>query len=228
MRYFAELLGTFLLVLAGCGAIVADQLTSGGLGVTGIGFVFGAVVAVVVFTIGPVSGAHINPAVTLMLVLARKITPPDGAGYILSQLLGALIAAWSLLILFPGVTDPGITRPITVGDERLWMAALVLEVVMSFLLALVILRAIEGDPPKLHPAAAALFIGTTVGLEAIFGGPVSGASMNPARSIGPAVAGSDLSFLWIYIVGPVAGMLLALTVGRVALGLNAGSKRSSR
>ena len=200
-RAAAEGIAAFALVFAGCGAIVADAVY-GGLGATGIALVFGLVIAVMIYATGHLSGAHINPAVTIAFTLTRHFPRRDAATYIGAQLLGALAGALALLAIWPSQPGRlGVTLPsVGVGS------ALVYEVIMTAFLMFVII-AVATDTRAVG-SAAALAIGGTVALDATFGGPVTGASMNPARSIGPALATGDLTDLWIYIAGPLIGAAL--------------------
>ena len=210
-RALAEGLGTFFLVLAGCGAIVAEE-RFGGLGTVGIALVFGLVVAAMVSATGHLSGAHLNPAVTLAFALTRHFPARSTCAYVLAQLLGATAAALVLLAVWPEApADLGATRP-SVGSG----AAVLYEVVLTALLMFVIV-AVATDVRAVG-SAAALAIGSAVGLDAMFGGPVTGASMNPARSLGPALAASEWHDLWIYIVGPLAGAALGALAYQVVRG----------
>jgi MIP family channel proteins len=201
-RALAEGLAAFALVFAGCGAIVANQVYDGALGTVGVALVFGLVIMVMVYATGHLSGAHINPAVTLAFTLTRHFPPREAGAYIGAQLAGAVIAALALLAIWPDQpAQLGATVPsVGVGS------ALVYELILTAFLMFVIM-AVATDTRAVG-AAAAIAIGGTVGLDALFGGPVTGASMNPARSIGPALASGTFDDLWIYIVGPVAGAAL--------------------
>lgn len=201
-RYFAELIGTFALVFAGCGAIVVNDLFGGTLGHSGVSLVFGLVVMAVIYAVGNISGAHINPAVTIAFVVAGRMDRKLAPGYVLSQLLGATIAAAVLMFLFPAHETLGATLPAT----EFWRV-FALEVLLSFFLMFVILNVSTGHKEKGIMAGVA--IGGTVALEAMFAGPVSGASMNPARSLGPAIMSGELGSAWLYIVAPITGMTLA-------------------
>jgi len=198
-RSVAEGFAAFALVFAGCGAIVTDRHSSGSLGAVGIGLVFGLVIMVMVYATGHLSGAHINPAVTVAFTLTRHFPPRDAVAYVASQVAGA--AAGALLLLAVWSDAPahlGATRPsVGVGS------ALIYETVLTAFLMFVIM-AVATDTRAVG-AAAAIAIGGTVGLDAIFGGPVTGASMNPARSFGPALAAGEWRDFWIYVVGPVVG-----------------------
>ncbi len=198
----AEILGTYMLVFAGCGAIVVNDLYGGVLGHLGVNAVFGLVVMAVIYSMGNVSGAHINPAVTIGFYFAGRIPAREIPGYISAQLIGAIAAGLTLLVLFPAHESLGATMP-AIDVPR----ASFLEILISFCLMFVILNVSTGHQEKGFMAGAA--IGGTVALLALFAGPVTGASMNPARSIGPAIAAFSFENLWIYLVAPVAGMWLA-------------------
>src|ERR687892_1287226 len=201
-RALAEGLAAFALVFAGCGAIVADEVYGGGLGTVGIALAFGLVIMVMVYATGHLSGAHINPAVTAAFTLTRHFPARDAVAYVAAQLAGALAAALLLLAIWPDQpAELGATTP-TVGDG----SALVYELVLTAFLMFVIM-AVATDTRAVG-AAAAIAIGGTVGLDALFGGPVTGASMNPARSFGPALAAGEFGDLWIYVAAPIAGASL--------------------
>lgn len=195
----AEGLATFALVFAGCAAIVTDAANDGALGAVGVGLVFGLVIMAMVYAVGHLSGAHINPAVTIAFVLTRHFPLRDAAAYIGAQLVGAMAGALLLLALWPD-------RPASLGATLPSVdagAALVYEVVLTGFLMFVIM-AVATDTRAVG-AGAAIAIGGTVGLDALLGGPITGASMNPARSFGPAVAAAKWEDLWLYVVGPVLG-----------------------
>jgi MIP family channel proteins len=200
--YFAEAIAAFALVFAGCGAIVIDSVSGGQITHVGVAITFGLVIAAMIYATGHISGAHINPAVTLAFALTRHFPFTQVPGYWLAQLAGASIAAGVLRELFGNVAHLGTTLPAH-GDGQ----SFVLELVLSFFLMFVIMAVATDD--RAVGQAAALAIGGTVLLDAMFGGPISGASMNPARSLGPALASGTWAHLWIYIVGPIAGALLA-------------------
>jgi aquaporin NIP len=205
-RCAAEGIATFALVVAGCGAIVTDERYGGGLGVIGIALVFGLIIMVMVYGTGHLSGAHINPAVTVAFTLTRHFPAREAVGYIAAQLTGAAAGSFVLLAVW---TD----KPANLGATVPTVAtgsALVYEVLLTAFLMFVI-TAVATDTRAVG-AAAAIAIGGTVGLDALFGGPVTGASMNPARSFGPAVASGEWRDFWVYIAGPVLGA----TLGAVA------------
>jgi aquaporin NIP len=198
-RAAAEGFAAFALVFAGCGAIVTDAERDGDLGVVGVGLVFGLVIMAMVYATGHLSGAHINPAVTLAFALTRHFPAREAAAYIAGQAAGATAAALLLLAIWPDQpADLGATVPsIDAGG------ALVYELVLTGLLMFVIM-AVATDTRAVG-AAAAIAIGGTVGLDAIFGGPLTGASMNPARSLGPALASGTWTDFWVYLAGPLLG-----------------------
>jgi MIP family channel proteins len=198
-RCAAEGFAAFALVFAGCGAIITNAQYGEALGTVGIALVFGLVIMVMVYATGHLSGAHINPAVTLAFTLTRHFSLREAAAYIAAQLAGATAAA--LLLLAVWTDKPaslGATLP-SVGAG----SALVYEAVLSAFLMFVIM-AVATDTRAVG-AAAAIAIGGTIGLDALFGGPVTGASMNPARSFGPALVSGEWRDFWVYVVGPVAG-----------------------
>jgi MIP family channel proteins len=198
-RAAAEALAAFALVFAGCGAIVTDAAYGGTLGTTGVALAFGLVIMVMVYATGHLSGAHINPAVTIAFTLTRHLPLRDACSYIAAQLAGAIAAAFALLAIWPAKPGAlGATVP-TVGVG----SAFVYEVLLTGLLMFVIISV--ATDTRAVGSAAALAIGGTVALDAAFGGPVTGASMNPARSIGPALASGVTTDLWIYIAAPIVG-----------------------
>jgi len=201
-RAAAEGLAAFALVFAGCGAIVADAVYGGTLGVVGVSLVFGLVVMAMVYATGHLSGAHINPAVTVAFTLTRHFPAREAAAYVAAQVAGALAAALALLAIWPDQpAQLGTTIP-TVGAG----SAFVYEAILTALLMFVTV-AVATDTRAVG-AAAAIAIGGTVGLDALFGGPVTGASMNPARSLGPALASGQLTDIWIYLTAPFIGAAL--------------------
>ncbi|MDH5676403.1 MAG: MIP family channel protein [Myxococcales bacterium] len=195
----AEAVGTFALVFAGCGAIVVQQQT-GALGHLGVALCFGMVVAVMIYATGHISGAHFNPAVTLSFAALGRLAPAQIAPYLAGQVGGALAAAALLRLLFEAGGDLGATLP-SAGLGQ----AFVLEVVLTFFLMFVI-TAVATDARAVGELAG-LAIGGTVALCALFGGPITGASMNPARSLAPALVSGQLQHLWLYLTAPVLGAL---------------------
>lgn len=201
--WFAEFLGTFTLVFAGTGAIVINHASNGAIGHAGIALTFGLVVMAMIFTFGDVSGAHLNPAVTLGFAIARRFSWIEVPGYILMQLAGAITASGLLRFLFPADATLGATLP--AGG---WSQSFVLECVLTFILMLTILSVTHGSKEK--GITAGIAIGAVIGLEAMFAGPICGASMNPARSLAPALVSGHLEHLWLYLAAPVIGALLAV------------------
>ena len=216
-RSAAEALAAFALVFGGCGAIVADARYEAALGTVGIALVFGLVIMAMVYATGHLSGAHINPAVTVAFALTRHFPRRDALAYVASQLAGATAAALCLLAVWSDrPADLGATVP-SVGAG----GALVYEVLMTALLMFVIM-AVATDTRAVG-AAAAIAIGGAVGLDALFGGPVTGASMNPARSLGPALASGEWTDFWIYLAGPFVGAALGAFAYQLVRGLPQGS-----
>jgi MIP family channel proteins len=201
-RATAEGLAAFALVFAGCGAIVSDAVNGGLLGAVGVSLVFGLVIMAMVYATGHLSGAHINPAVTLAFAATRHFPAREALAYIAAQLIGAVLGALALLAVWPDApASLGATIPsVGVGS------ALIYELTMTAILMFVIM-AVATDTRAVG-AAAAIAIGGTVGLDALFGGAITGASMNPARSFGPALAAGEWLDFWIYVVGPVTGAAL--------------------
>ena len=202
MRLLAEAAGTFALVFAGTGALILNDLNGGVVTHLGVSLAFGLSVIAMAYSQVPVSGAHINPAVTLGFLAAGRISPIEFFPYLLSQISGALGASLLLRILFPGHPDLGATRP-----SGSVFQSFVLEWMMTLILVLAILSLSFGF--KKTASFAGLAAGMIVTLEAYWGGPISGASMNPARSLGPALVSSNLQYLWIYLLAPVLGALAA-------------------
>ena len=201
----AEFIGTFALVFAGTGAIVIDATTSGSIGHLGIGMVFGLVVMVMIYAVGHISGAHFNPAVTLGFAVGRHMPWNLVLRYWSAQGMGALAASILLRAMFGTTANLGATLPHGSSTQ-----SLVLEMTMTLFLMFVI-TAVATDVRAVGQAAA-IAIGATVGLEAIFGGPISGASMNPARSLAPALVSGTWTAQWIYVVGPMVGAAVGVTL----------------
>jgi MIP family channel proteins len=196
----AEAIGTFALVFAGAGAVVVDARTHQ-LGHVGVAIVFGLVIMAMVYAVGHVSGAHLNPAVSLAFAVTRHFPWTRAVAYWTAQLAGALLAAALLRASLGSDAHLGATLPSgSQGQSFVW------ELVLTFFLMFVIM-AVATDTRAVGEAAA-IAIGGTVGLDAMFGGPISGASMNPARSFGPAIVSGDLHALWLYVLAPAAGAIL--------------------
>lgn len=202
---FAELLGTFALVFAGTGAIVINDVTHGTIGHAGIALTFGLIVMAMIQTFGDISGAHFNPAVSLAFAAAGKLSWGRVPGFVLAQCLGAVLASGLLRLLFPAHALLGATLPAgSVGQS------FVLEITLTAMLMLTILSVSTGAKEK--GITAAIAIGAVVALEAMFAGPICGASMNPARSLAPALVSGHLEHLWLYLLAPVTGALIAVPV----------------
>ena len=205
--FVAEAVGTYALVLAGTGAIIINDLYGGALGHLGIALVFGMVVMAMIYAVGEISGAHFNPAVTLGFVAAKRLPPAEAPLFITAQLSGALLASASLWALLPEHPTMGATLPAGSQGQSFGF-----EIILTAILMFVILCVSTGAKEKGISAGAA--IGATVGLEALFAGPVTGASMNPARSIAPALFAGEFKDLWIYIGAPIIGALVAVFICR--------------
>jgi len=202
-RFWAELFGTFGLVFAGTGAIVINHASGGALTHPGIALTFGLIVLAIIYTFGDVSGAHLNPAVTSAFAAAGRFPWREVPVYVAAQLLGAFGASGALALLFPTDRTLGATLPAgTVLQSG------ILEIILTFLLMLVILSVSTGSKEK--GITAGIAVGAVIALEAMFAGPICGASMNPARSIAPAIVSGQTEHLWAYIAAPMLGALLAV------------------
>lgn len=205
----AEGLGTFGLVFAGCGAIMIDTESYGQITHVGVCLVFGLIITVMIYAFGHISGAHFNPAVTLGFVLARHFPLRRLWVYWGAQLVGAVAAALCLRILLGDIADLGATLPTGAGGA--WQS-FVFEALLTFFL-MVVIMAMATDTRAVGQAAA-LAIGATVALEALFAGPISGASMNPARSLAPALVSFTWSAQWVYLSAPFLGAIAGALVYR--------------
>jgi aquaporin NIP len=199
----AEFFGTFALVFAGTGAIVINAVSAGAVSHVGIGLTFGLVVMAMIYAVGEVSGAHLNPAVTLGFFLARRFPASAVPPYIISQSAGALLASVTLRLLFGSAAHLGATLPAGTAFQ-----SFVLEFILTGMLMFVILCVATGS--KEQGLMAGIAIGATVGLEALFAGPICGASMNPARSLAPALISGHLTSLWLYLTAPFLGAATAV------------------
>jgi aquaporin NIP len=206
--YLSEGVGTFVLVFVGTGSVIVDGISGGAVSLVGISIAFGLVVLAMVYALGDVSGAHINPAVTLGLWLSGRISSAIVFPYIVCQCLGAIAASLLLRVIFGAVHDLGATIP----APGLGMQAFAMEIVTTFILMLVILCVTVGAKEK--GITAGLVIGAVVVFDILIAGPVSGASMNPARSLGPALVSLNFGSLWIYFVAPCLGAVLAVVVAK--------------
>ena len=207
-KLLSELLGTFTLVFAGTGAIVINDVSGGVIGHAGIALTFGLVVMAMIYTFGEVSGAHLNPAVTLGFAVAGRFEWKNVPGYVLAQIIGAVAASGVLHWLFPEHEKLGATLP--AGSA---MQSVVLELILTAILMLVILRISTGAKEK--GITAGIAIGGVITLEAMFAGPICGASMNPVRSLAPALVSGHLEHLWIYLAAPTLGALLAVPLAKM-------------
>jgi aquaporin NIP len=201
-KYIAEFIGTFALVFCGTGAIIINQETNGVITHSGIAITFGLIVMCMIYTFGEISGAQFNPAVTIAFAFAGKFDKKEVLPYIGSQIAGAFLATLILKFLFPLNHNLGAT--LLTGSQ---MQSFILEVILTFLLMIVILNVSQGS--KETGLFAGTAIGGTVLLEAMFAGPICGASMNPARSLSPAIVSGNITDIWIYITAPILGAILA-------------------
>jgi aquaporin Z len=202
-KYVAEIIGTFALVFCGPGAIVINDVSGGVVTHVGVAITFGLVVMAMIYSLGDISGAHINPAVTIAFWVAGKFEGKELLPYIAAQLIGALLACYVLKFLFPDHETLGATLPSGSVSQ-----SFVLEIILTYFLMLVIIGVTSGT--KELALLAGVAIGGTVMFEAMFAGPITGASMNPARSIGPAVISGNLQHLWLYIAAPIIGSVSAV------------------
>jgi aquaporin Z len=198
----AEFIGTFALVFVGTGAIMIDSLT-GQIGHIGVAMAFGLVIGVMVYSLGHISGAHFNPAVSIGFLFSKRYEKNQMFFYVLSQITGAVFASGLLLLVFGNVANLGATLP-----QGGWTQSFVLEIAMTFFLMFVIVSVATDS--RVKPEVSGFAIGGAVAMNSLFGGPISGASMNPARSLGPAIIGGIIKFQEIYIVAPVIGSIIAV------------------
>lgn len=203
-KYIAESIGTFLLVFCGTGAIIVNQESSGSLGLLGIALTFGIIVSAVIYIFGNISGAHINPSVTIALVIGKLTTKKEAVFYISAQIIGALLASILLKFIFPNNLFLGATIP--TGEIQ---QSFIIEFILTFILMLTILGVTS---KKEFSNIAGLIIGLVVTGIILFAGPISGGSFNPARSIAPAIVSGNITALWVYIAAPTLGAILAILV----------------
>lgn len=202
-KYYSEFIGTFIMMFCGTGAMIIDETTNGSVTHVGVAITWGLIVMSLIYALGETSGAHFNPAVTIAFTVNKNFPLKEVLPYLASQFIGAISATSLLKYLFPTSVFLGATLP-----RNGAMQSFILEIVLSFLLMIVILKVAKGS--KEQGLFAGIAIGSVVLLEAMFAGPICGASMNPVRSFTPALLTGNLSSLWIYIVGPVSGMLAAV------------------
>lgn len=210
-KCLAEFIGTFALVFAGTGAIIINDVSGGNITHPGVALTFGLVVLAMIYAVGDISGAHLNPAVTGAFWLSGRLPGRDVGPYVLAQLCGALLASGLHRFLFPSHQTLGATLPTGPHSQ-----SFVLEVVLTFLLMFVILNVSTGAKEK--GITAGIAVGAVIALEAMFAGPISGASMNPARSLAPALVGGQWTGFWIYLAGPLLGAALAIPAFRACHG----------
>lgn len=201
-RYLAEFIGTFALVFFGTGAVIVDQQTGGSLGLLGISATFGIIVTAVIYIFGNISGAHINPAVTIGLAIGKLMPKKDVLGYVVAQTCGAVLASSTLVLLFPENQSLGATLP-----SGSILQSLIIELILTYFLLLTILGITSN---KATLSLAGIVIGVMITGMILFSGPISGGSFNPARSFAPALLSGNFSALWIYILAPTAGAILAM------------------
>jgi len=206
-RCGAEMIGTFALVFAGTGAIVINEASGGAVTHVGIALTFGLIVLAMIYTVGDISGAHLNPAVTIGFWAARRLPSREVLPYIGSQLAGASLASGLLRFLFPENRLLGATLP--AGSD---LQSFILETVLTFFLMLTILNVATGAKEK--GITAGIAVGAVIALEAMFAGPICGASMNPARSLAPALVSRHFEHLWIYLAAPPLGACAAMLACR--------------
>lgn len=206
-KAIAEFFGTFSLVFAGTGAIVINDVSGGAITHVGIALTFGLIVLAMIYTLGDISGCHLNPAVTLAFFVAKRCDGKSVAPYIASQVAGALLASLTLKVMFPDHASLGATEPSGSPLQSCFM-----ELILTLILMVVILSVSSGSKEKGMLAGVA--VGAVIALEAMFAGPISGASMNPARSLAPALVSFRLEHLWIYVLAPCLGAFLAVAVFR--------------
>ena len=202
-KLLGEFLGTFALIFAGTGAIVINGASGGAITHAGVALTFGLVVLAMIYTLGDVSGAHLNPAVTIAFAAARRFSWSEVPRYIAAQTAGAFAASGVLRVLFPADANLGATLP--AGPA---MQSFVLEVILTAMLMFVVLGVSTGAKEK--GITAGIAVGAVIALEAMFAGPICGASMNPARSLAPAIVSGNMQHLWIYLTAPVLGALIAV------------------
>ncbi len=202
-KYLAEIIGTFALVFCGTGAIIINQETAGAISHVGIAITFGLIVSAMIYTVGDISGAHLNPAVTIAFYVAKVFPVKEIVPYIMSQGIGAFLASISLKFLFPANATLGSTLPSGTPIQ-----SFVLEIILTFILMFVIIHVAKGS--KEQGMFAGIAIGSVVLLEAMFAGPICGASMNPIRSLAPAITSGHTEHLWVYILAPIIGAVLSV------------------
>ena len=209
-KCLAEFIGTFFLVFVGSSAIIINALSKNSIGHIGVALAFGFIIFIMIFSCGDISGAHFNPAVTIAFYITGKLKIKYVVTYIISQLFGAVVASALLKMIFGGISILSITLPSLEISEKAVPISLVMEIIFTCLLMFVIMSV--SNQPKLGTAFSGLVIGSTVFLGALIIGPISGASLNPARSLGPSIVASDYRYIWIYIFAPIIGACLGASL----------------
>ncbi len=213
-QFIAECAGTFVLVFIGVGAVIANAVSQGGLGIVGIALAFGFAVIASVYMFAGISGAHINPAVTVALIVNRSISFAKGLGYIVSQLIGASLAALGLWIAFGSrsLLNPGVT---VLSSGVSIVQGIIIEAALTYFLVLAVLFFIKKDASQERWLHGAVVIGFVVAMDILVGGILTGASMNPARTLGPALLSGVWINHWVYWVGPIVGGLAAVIINKI-------------
>lgn len=207
-KFLAEFIGTYALVFFGTGTIIVNQEVNGTITNVGIAIIFGLIVMAMIYTMGNVSGAHINPAVSIAFTLAKRFPLNQLFPYICCQIAGGIAASMTLKFLFPLNVPLGATFP-----QSSITQSFILELILTFFLMLVIIKVATGS--KEQGMFAGITIGSVVALEAMFAGPICGASMNPARSVAPAVVSGNMKDLWIYIFAPIIGAAISIPISNI-------------
>ena len=207
-KYTAEFIGTFAIIFCGTGAIIIDHQTGGAVSHAGVAVTFGLIVLAMIYCFGSTSGAHFNPAVTIGFAVAKLFDKKEIAPYLISQVAGAFVATLMLKFLFPENQNLGSTIP--AGSP---MQSFILECILTYFLMMVILNVSQGS--KEVGVMAGIAVGSVILLEAMFAGPICGASMNPARSLSPAIISGNFSTLWIYLTAPLVGAISATLTWRM-------------
>lgn len=206
-KYIAEFIGTFALVFCGTGAIIVNEQSNGSLGLLGIALAFGITISVMIYIFGNISGTHINPSVTVALVIGKLIPKKEAIFYSSAQIIGAILASGLLTFMFPENVTLGATIP-----SGALLQSFILEFVLTLFLMLTILRI---SSKKELSNIAGLIIGLFVTGIILFAGPISGGSFNPARSLAPALISGNFSALWLYITAPTLGTIIATLIWKV-------------
>lgn len=205
-QFYSETLGTFAMIFCGCGAMTINEITNNSISHVGVAITWGLIVMAMIYAFGEVSGAHFNPAVTIGFAFAKKFSWKKVPSYILAQAIGAILAIFVLCILFPESQFLGETTP---KDSFPSYKAAILEFILTFFLMVVIINVSTGS--KEIGSMAAVAVGGVILLEAMFAGPITKASMNPIRSIAPALFTGNFQYLWLYITAPILGAISAVS-----------------